>query len=111
MPWPTASPCPSGPTTAFAALPERMDAAEELASRVERAAIDLAEAVLLSGREGEQFDAVVISEDDTAAQIQITEPAILARLTAHKVDPGDQITVRVGEVDVAARSVHLERVG
>nr|MDQ3312049.1 RNB domain-containing ribonuclease [Actinomycetota bacterium] len=60
---------------------------------------------------GEQFDAVVISEDDKAAQIQITEPAILARLTAHQVDPGDQITVRVGEVDVAARSVHLERVG
>ena len=104
-------PVPDWADEAFAALPARMDAAEELASRVERAAVDLAEAVLLSGRGGEQFDAVVISEDGKDAQIQITEPAVLARLTARKVDPGDRITVRVGEVDVAARVVHLERVG
>ena len=57
--WPRAS---SGPTASSAAV------------------IDLAEAVLLSGREGEVFDAVVVDEDERGAVVQLVEPAVLARV-------------------------------
>ena len=50
------------------------------ANRVERAAIDLAEAIVLQGREGEVFDAVVTDEDDRGVRIQVCEPATVARV-------------------------------
>jgi hypothetical protein len=42
-------------------LPELMATADRRASAAERGAVDLAEAVLLAGRAGEEFDAVVIA--------------------------------------------------
>jgi hypothetical protein len=41
-------------------LPELMATADRRASAAERGAVDLAEAVLVAGREGEEFDAIVI---------------------------------------------------
>ena len=61
--------------------------------------IDLAEAVLLAGREGEVFDAVVVDEDRRGPLIQLAEPAVLARVAAHRVDPGDEIRVRLVAAD------------
>ena len=43
---------------------------------------------LLSDRVGETFDGVVVDEDDRGALVQLTEPAVLARVAAHRVDPG-----------------------
>src|SRR4029077_21094689 len=48
---------------AFGALPEAMATGEQRANTVDRAVIDLAEAVLLAGRQGELFDAVIVDED------------------------------------------------
>jgi exoribonuclease R len=45
-------------------LPEVMQRSDRRASTAERSAIDLAEAVLLAGRVGEEFDAAVIDVDD-----------------------------------------------
>ena len=84
---------------------------ESLANRVDSAVIDLAEAVLLAGRVGEVFDAVVVDEDRRGAVVQLVDPAVLVRVGAHRVDPGDDIRVRLTAVDIAARTVHVERVG
>ena len=84
---------------------------ESLANRVDSAVIDLAEAVLLAGRVGEVFDAVVVDEDRRGAVVQLVDPAVLVRVAAHRVDPGDDIRVRLTAVDIAARTVHVERVG
>ncbi len=101
---------PDHVTEAFAELPQAMESAEALANQVERAAVDLAEAVLLDGREGEIFDAVIIDEDERGAQMQIADPAIIARVVAHDVDPGDAVKVRLVDVDQAARRIDFERV-
>ena len=60
----------------LSALPDAMKAGGRRANAVERGAVDLVEAVLLEGREGERFDAVVIDE----ALIQLREPASPGRL-------------------------------
>ncbi len=84
---------------------------EAVADRVDAAVIDLAEAVVLSERDGDAFVGVVVDEDDRGALVQLAEPAVLARVAARRVDPGDEVRVQVESVDVAARSVRLQRVG
>ncbi len=96
---------------AFAELPEAMRRGSSLANRVDRAASDLAEAILLQDRVGEIFDAVVTDEDDRGARLQICEPAVVSRTRARRVAPGDDIRVRLTAVDVAERRVDFERTG
>lgn len=102
---------PEEVTTAFAELPDAMRSGDTLANRVDRAAIDLAEAILLQGREGDVFAAVVTDEDDRGARIQICDPAVVARTAARGIDPGDEIDVKLVSVDVNERRIEFERVG
>lgn len=104
-------PVPDDVEAAFQALPAAMARAEQRANRAERAALDLAEALVLEGREGEVFDAVVVDEGEWGVEIQICEPAILARISARRVDPGDDVRVRLLDADPVARRVEFERVG
>ncbi len=48
--------------------------------------------------------------DDRGARIQITDPAIVARVDAHHVGPGDQVRVRLVDADPEHRAVRFERV-
>ena len=103
-------PVPDEVEAAFERLPTAMAQGDQRANRAEREALDLAEAVVLTGSEGQIFDAVVIDESDRGVEIQISEPAILVRLSARHVDPGDEIRVRLVSVDVERRAVEFERV-
>jgi exoribonuclease R len=103
-------PLPEYVRTAFGSLPEVMDTANARAAQADRAALDLAEALVLGGREGEVFDAVVTAEDERGASIQVREPAIMARVAARRVDPGDEIRVRLVRADAASRSIEFDRV-
>ena len=76
----------------------------------ERQALDLAEAVVLAGREGQVLPAVVLDEGDWGVEFQIADPAVIGRVHAHRIDPGDEIRVRVINVDVVAGEVQYERV-
>jgi exoribonuclease R len=95
---------------AFDRLPAAMASAEQRANRAERMALDLAEAVALDGRVGDLFDAVVIDEGEWGVDAQIADPAVVARLAARRVDPGDQLRLRLTSVDVERRAVEFERV-
>ncbi|MCU1364412.1 MAG: ribonuclease [Ilumatobacteraceae bacterium] len=105
------APVPDHVQAAFARLPEVMDKAESRSSRVERAVIDLVESVALKGREGQTFDAVVTDVDDRGARIQLADPAVVARVSAHHVEPGDAFPVRLVSADPAKRTVTFERIG
>ncbi len=48
--------------------------------------------------------------DDRGARIQITDPAIVARVDARHVGPGDQVRVRLVDADPEHRTVRFERV-
>ena len=110
-PSPTASPVPDHVDAAFGELPKVMARSDELGNRVDNAVNNLAEAVLLAGREGELFDGVIVDEDRHGPVMQIADPAILARVRAARVDPGDEIRVRLVAADVEARTVEFQRVG
>jgi exoribonuclease R len=103
------APVPDAVGAAFAELPEAMSEGEQRANRAERAAVDLAEAVVLAGCEGSTFTAVVTDEDDRGARIQLCEPAVVGRVPARHVDPGDEIRVRLVAADPATRTLEFER--
>jgi exoribonuclease R len=105
-----AQPVPEEVLRAYAELPETMERAERLAGQLDAAVFDLAEAVLLDGREGEVFDGVVVDEDSRGVRIQIADPAVVARIRANKVDPGDDVRVKLVDADPASRRVAFERV-
>jgi exoribonuclease R len=85
------------------ALPGAMAKADHRARVVERGIVDLVEAVLLQGREGETFDAVVIDE----ALVQLRDPAVRGRIDKDAAEPGSEIKVRLDRADPAARAVEF----
>lgn len=84
----------------LAALPEVMERVQSIGHKVDRATIDLVEAVTLAGRVGEVFDAVVTAVEGPAARIQLTDPPVWAKVTTSGVGPGDQVKVRLESVDL-----------
>ena len=77
-------------------------------ARVDRAAVDLVEAVTLQGRIGEVFPATVTDVDDHGvARIQLTDPAVRAKLRVPDVQPGRELQVRLDAADPVARQVHF----
>lgn len=94
-------PVPERIRAALPALPELMASGAKRARAVERGIVDLVEAVLLSGREGERFEAVAV-DDET---IQLREPAVRARLDDGALEPGAEIAVRLERADPATRTV------
>ncbi|WP_315912907.1 RNB domain-containing ribonuclease [Arthrobacter sp. lap29] len=95
-------------------LPEIMAASNQLANKVDKAAIDTVEAALLSHQVGGEFDAVVLAGPNknghttkaAAARsfIQITVPAVSAYCEGD-LEPGSVVRVKLESVDIATRKV------
>lgn len=102
---------PATVADAFPRLPPIMARAEALEGQIQRAAIDLAEALLLAGREGETFAAVVTDADERGARIQLCGLPVVARVTTHDVRPGDGVEVTLVSADPVQRRIAFERAG
>jgi exoribonuclease R len=89
--------------SALAALPDAMAKAGHRARVVERGIVDLVEAALLQGREGETFAGVVIDE----ALVQLRDPAVRGRIAKGAPEPGSEVTVRLDRADPTARTVEF----
>jgi exoribonuclease R len=113
-----------------------MAGSDQLASRMERMALDTVEAALLVNHVGQEFDAIVISGSKPQKEngkngngngkngngkngngngnggsgtIQIRDPAVTARC-AGELEPGTKVRVRLVSSDIATREVHFELV-
>ena len=95
------TPVPDWVRAGMPALPAAMAAGSKRAGQVERAVVDLVEAVLLAGREGERFEAVVIDEDT----VQLRDPAVRGRIGTGCPEPGTELTVRLERADPQQRVV------
>lgn len=104
-------PVPDVVTAAFTQLPSVMARADALGGQIDRAVIDMAEATMLQGREGEVFPAVVTDLDDRGARMQLRDLPVVARVVAHQVEPGDALQVKLVAADPDKRTVSFERVG
>ncbi|ESY92117.1 RNB domain-containing ribonuclease [Mesorhizobium sp. LNHC229A00] len=103
-------PVPQPVTEAFARLPKAMGRADSRASQINHAAIDLAEAVMLEGREGETFKAVVTDFVDHGMRIQLADMAVVATVKASGLRQGDGLTLRLVLADPDQRSIVFEPV-
>ncbi len=104
-------PVPALVTEAFTRLPQVMARAENMDGQIERAVIDLTEALLLEGSEGQVFPAIVTDLDERGARIQLNDLPVVARVATKDVRPGDVIDVRMTMVDAARRMIAFEPAG
>ncbi len=98
-------------TEAFTRLPKVMARADALSGQIDRAVIDLAEAVMLRDRVGEVFPAIVTDVDDRGARIQLRDLPVVARVATKGLEPGDAITVKLSAVDLERRTIGFETAG
>jgi exoribonuclease R len=101
-------PVPGWVREALPLLPQEMAEADRRAHALDRAVVDLAEAVAMQARVGESFEGVVVESTSKGGTIQLADPAVRGRLES--VDPplGQRVQVRVVEADPSARSVRFE---
>lgn len=101
-------PVPDAVQAAFERLPLPMARADAIGGRIDRAVVDLAEAVMLEGREGETFAAMATDIDDHHARIQLTDLPIVARVAGQGIAPGARLQVRLIRADALTRTLAFE---
>ncbi len=84
-------------------LPDAMRRTDQVAGTAERGAVDLVEAVLLAGRIGEAFDAVVL--DTAPAVVAVDDPPVRAKCDGDGLAPGTRVRVRLAEADPHRRKI------
>ncbi|GAA1482815.1 RNB domain-containing ribonuclease [Gordonia sinesedis] len=101
-------PVPDWVVRALPTLPKLLRSADGVAATAERESIDLAEAVVLSGRLGDRFDAVVLqgSEPKRPARIFVDDPAIVASCEGDPPE-GSRLPVVLTTADPATRTVEF----
>ena len=104
-------PVPDFVSAAFGRLPPVMAHSGSIAGAIDRAVIDMAEAVMLHGLEGQTFKAVILDRDERGARIQLCDRPVVARVQTDAGEPGDTITVRLDEADPVRRSLRFSRAG
>lgn len=89
-------------------LPKIMSSTDSLSGKVGRACIDLTEAVVLSSRVGQEFDATVIKDatDRRDAEVFVEAETVIAPCAGEPRE-GERVTVRLTRADPAARKVHF----
>ncbi len=108
-------PVPEWVLGALDGLPEVMARARGRDAALDRAVVDLVEALLLEGHVGERFRAVVVDVDERRggrrARLQLADPAVIATMDDGPVEPGTEVDVELVAVDVASRRVEFRLVG
>lgn len=84
---------------AFARLPGVMARTASLASRVERAALDLAEAAVLTGREGSFLQGRIIQTGANRARVQLSDAPVALNVPGLTGSPGDDVALVLTRVD------------
>ena len=82
-----------------------MRSADQRARALDRACVDLVEAVLLESKVGEEYTAVVVDERREYDVVQLHWPAVRARVPGGGLGLGRRVQVRLTAADPARRRV------
>lgn len=93
--------------TALPELPEVMAGADHRAHALDRAANDLAEAIVLQPCVGESFEVTVVDAERRGGVVQLDDPAVRAPCTGKNLPVGGRITARLTLADPASRRVQF----
>lgn len=101
---------PSWALEALDELPSLMGQARQRESALERALLDMTEALVMECRLGESFDGVVVDVNKGREQsrIQVREPAVVTTIPDDDLALGTTVKLRLDAVDVERRSVHFQ---
>jgi exoribonuclease R len=101
-------PVPDWVRSALPALPDEMAASDKRASELERACIDLVEAVLLHRAVGQKFAAVVVEtdRDGGGGTVLLRQPAVRAKCDGD-LPLGELVTVTLNQADPSTRTVRF----
>ena len=96
----------------FETLPEIMRDSGRRARAYERGVMDIAEALMLAGREGQLMEGVLVDVNPKNGRgvVQIPDSAVELSVNANPNDVGELIQVRIDHVDVEQGKVKLTRV-
>ncbi|MDO5534466.1 MAG: RNB domain-containing ribonuclease [Propionibacteriaceae bacterium] len=88
-------------------LPKTMQRATQRSNAYERGLLDLVEALVLAPHVGESFEGVITEWDaeDDRGEIQLTDPAVAARVTGSAADLGAEVVAELVEADVETGKV------
>jgi len=101
------TPVPAWVREALPRLPEEMAAADHRAHALDRAIVDLAEAMVLQHRVGEVFEGVVVESTAKGGTVQLTDPAVRAKLDVPDPPLAQTVRVRLELADPATRAVRF----
>ena len=103
-------PVPDWVRDALPELPGLMASGDKHAAEFERGCLDLVEAALLTGREGEVFDGAIVDvrADRDTGVVQLRDPAVRGRIEGASLPLGEDVRVRLTEASVAQRKVLFE---
>ncbi len=104
-------PVPPAVSSAFERLPQVMARADARDGQIDRAVIDLAEALMLKGSEGTLFKAVVTDADEHGLRIQLCDLPVVASVRGQGGTPGDRIEVKLTAADPLRHTITFERAG
>ena len=107
------TPVPGWAAEALPELPAVMAASARRASDLDRQCTGAVSVFLLSGREGDEFEATVLQVDTerNRATVLLTEPPVRAHCSATSLVEGSRSMVRLVSVDPATSSFVVEPVG
>ncbi len=91
----------------LADLPQLMARSSQQASQLAAGALDRVEAALLQGREGQEFEGIVLRQAGDGARVQLSEPPVVAKVTDLDAEPGSTVRVRLESVSVSEGIVTL----
>lgn len=93
-------------------LPAEMARSGQRASAYEKGVMDIAEALVLEGREGELMEGTLVDVNPRTRRgtVQIPDSAVELHVQASPRSVGDTIRVRIDTVDVSTGEVQLTRV-
>lgn len=95
----------------LAELPGLMQASSSRASQVSAQTIDRVEAALLAPHVGDVFDAMVVRAGNGKATVQLTEPAVAARVVVPDgTAPGSVLRLRLDAADISAGTIAFSAV-
>jgi exoribonuclease R len=98
---------PSWARDALPALPAEMATADQRAHALDRAVVDLAEAMVMHNRVGETFYGVVVEANSHGGTVQIADPAVRGKVEGAQLPLGQAVNVVLTEADVLTRSVRF----
>jgi exoribonuclease R len=98
---------PSWARDALPALPAEMATADQRAHALDRAVVDLAEAMVMHNRVGEAFHGVIVEANSHGGTVQITDPAVRGKVEGAELPLGQAVSVVLTEADVLTRSVRF----